>query len=175
MNFWPRLKKYGTVLAVLVLLGLAASWVADRRFRGGDSIPSGSLPEFEVAGPDGKPIRSSDLKGKVSVVDFWATWCGPCVEEVPHFNVLHERYAGKGLAILGISMDDGGAQKVRAFVRRYGVAYPVAMANDQAVKGFGGIFGLPTTFIIDREGRIVEKIIGYRDLDYFDSRIRKLL
>ena len=99
---------------------------------------------------------------KPVLVDFWATWCGPCREEIPHLNKLYENYRGKGLVVVGISMDAEGPEVVKQFAKELRMEYPVVMGDENVQQDFGGIVGLPTTFIIDRKGNIVKKYTGYQ-------------
>lgn len=117
----------------------------------------------------------SGLKGKVVLLDFWATWCPPCRAEIPHFKELYADYRGQGFEAVGLALDEGGADVVRPFVKENGVSYPIAMGTPKVAEAYGGIRGIPTTFLIDRQGRIAEKYVGYRDKAVFERDIRRLL
>jgi cytochrome c biogenesis protein CcmG/thiol:disulfide interchange protein DsbE len=132
-------------------------------------------PDFTLNDLDGKPFRMSDTKGNVVILDFWATWCPPCRMEIPHFEALYRQYRANGLEIVGVALDRGGAKVVKPFVKDAGVTYPVVIGDQATANAYGGIRGIPTTFIIDRQGRIVEKAVGYRDKAFFESRIKELL
>ena len=134
-----------------------------------------AAPDFTVKGLDGAEIRLSALKGKVAVLDFWATWCPPCKEEIPHFIELQRDYGDKGLQVVGLSVDQGGEGVVRAFAQGHGVNYAMAMAGPDLVQLYGGIRGIPTTFLIDKEGRIAKKLVGYQAKEVFESQIQALL
>ena len=134
-----------------------------------------AAPDFTVTALDGKEIRLSALKGKVVMLDFWATWCPPCKAEIPHFIELQNAYGPKGLEIIGLSVDQEGPEVVRAFVREHGVNYAMAMAGQDLVQRYGGIRGIPTTFLVDKEGRVAKKLVGYQDKQVFESQIRVLL
>ena len=131
--------------------------------------------EFELADISGKKVRLSDFKGKVVVLDFWATWCGPCRVEIPDFVKLQSKYKDKGLEIVGLSLDADGASAVGPFLKEHQVNYTMLLANDDTAKSFGGILGIPTTFIIDRQGRIVQKYIGVMPAKTFEEAIQPLL
>lgn len=133
-----------------------------------------AAPDFEVSALDGKVIKLSALKGKVVVIDFWATWCGPCVYEIPGFINLYNKYNKKGLEIIGFSVDRD-RQAVFDFVKNKGVNYPIAFADDELQEKFGGIQGLPTTFFVDKAGRIAGRVVGARDEAFFEKEIIKLL
>ena len=145
-----------TVLAVIVIL---AKYTSTSNSSVENVRPA---PQFSLANLDGKNVSLKDFADKVMVVDFWATWCGPCREEIPHLNKLYENYRGKGLVVVGISMDAEGPEVVKQFAKELRMEYPVVMGNENVQQDFGGIVGLPTTFIIDRKGNIVKKYTGYQ-------------
>jgi thiol-disulfide isomerase/thioredoxin len=117
------------------------------------------VPPFSVTDLNGRAISSADLRGKVVIVNFWATWCPPCREEIPDLIALQTKYRDQ-LVVLGISEDEGPIEDVRAFVAQHKVNYPVAMTTPALRKIFRGVVALPTTFIIDREGKIAQKHVG---------------
>jgi len=117
-------------------------------------------PDFELKDGDGKLVHLSDYKGKVVVLDFWATWCGPCRIEIPWFTELERNHKDKGFEVLGVSMDDEGWDVVKPFLAETGVNYRVVMGNDATAQAYGGVDALPTTFLIDREGKIAAVHLG---------------
>jgi thiol-disulfide isomerase/thioredoxin len=123
---------------------------------------------------DGKVVRLSDYKGKVVLLDFWATWCVPCREEIPHFVELQNMYRERGLQIIGVSMDDS-VDPVLAFAQQFHMNYPVVMGNAKLGEEYGGVLGLPIAFLLDRDGRIVKKHIGATAIDVLDREIGPLL
>ena len=131
-------------------------------------------PEFSLTDLDGKPLALAQLRGKVVLLDFWATWCTPCRQETPQFVALQQKYGARGLQIAGISMDDGPAP-VRAFYREFKMNYPVAMGTTQVADAYGGVLGLPIAFVIDRQGRIVEKYEGPADMAKLERQLDSLL
>jgi cytochrome c biogenesis protein CcmG/thiol:disulfide interchange protein DsbE len=144
----------------------------------GDVPPSPGdrpAPSFTLQDLNGKQVSLSDFKGKVVILDFWATWCGPCVMEVPHFVALYEQYKDKGFAMVGISVDRGGISAVKSFVEKYRVNYPVLMTDGQVEKAYGDITSIPTTFVIDSAGSIRRTYVGYRDKAVFEADIKTLL
>jgi cytochrome c biogenesis protein CcmG, thiol:disulfide interchange protein DsbE len=131
-------------------------------------------PAFTLTDIFGHPLSLDQYRGKVVLLDFWATWCGPCQMEIPGLVRLENRYRGQGLQVLGVVMRDQ-AQNVPGFYKQFGMDYPVAMGSEKLADLYGGIFGLPTTFLIGRDGRIYSKVIGGVGEDYFEPGIRTLL
>jgi thiol-disulfide isomerase/thioredoxin len=134
-----------------------------------------SAPVWELTDLDGKTVHSTEFKGKVVVLDFWATWCPPCRAEIPGFIKLQSKYAAQGLTVIGVAVDQAGLKTVKAFAEKNGINYPILLANDKLVDAFGGIDGLPTTFIIDRNGLIVKQHLGYTAPAEFEKEAAPLL
>jgi cytochrome c biogenesis protein CcmG/thiol:disulfide interchange protein DsbE len=130
-------------------------------------------PEFKLAGLDGKPVSVADFKGKVILVNFWATWCGPCRAEIPDLVELQNKYKDR-LQIIGLVVDDDSGA-IKDFVKEFGINYPVAIATTELRMQYGGIPALPTSFVLDTEGRIVQKHEGLRDPVLYEVEIRSLL
>jgi peroxiredoxin len=128
-------------------------------------------PSWSLKGMDGKLVKSEDFKGKVLVVDFWATWCGPCVKEIPGFIELEKKYGKQGFAVVGISMDDS-SDPVKKFIKRKKVNYKIVMGDSKVTRDFGGISAIPRTFVIDRKGNIVHDHIGYGSMESFEKVIK---
>jgi len=135
----------------------------------------GKAPAWKLKDLQGKEVSSADFKGKVVVVDFWATWCPPCRAEIPGYIALQKKYADKGLVIVGISVDEDGAKVVAPFAKAKGMNYPVLLFNDDVVTAFGGIEGIPTTFLIDQAGNIRDKKVGMVEEADYEKRIVQLL
>ena len=131
-------------------------------------------PDFELKDIDGKPVRLSSLRGKAVLLNFWATWCGPCKIEMPWIIELQKQYADQGLVVLGVAMDDD-AKDVPAFVKQMGVNYPVLLGNDKVADLYGGVSGLPTTFYIGRDGKIVERVFGLAGHKEIEADIKAAL
>jgi len=132
-----------------------------------DSIAS--APSFVLHDLDGKTVRYSELKGRPVVLDFWATWCQPCRASMPHLNSLQSRFGQRGLVVLGVSVDDGGPQRVRRFADHLGVRFRLAMADERVLDQYGPIRSIPTTFFIDRHGQVVRRVVGYIDSETMES------
>lgn len=134
---------------------------------------TGVAPAFTLTDLDGKPVSLADFRGKVVVLNFWATWCPPCKREIPDFIELQTAYGLRGVQIVGIALDE--PEKVREFALENGMNYPVLLGSDDISMKYGGIEGIPTTFIIDKSGKIVNKFEGFRSRQLFESEIQKLL
>ena len=117
-------------------------------------------PDFTLTSVDGKTITLSQLRGKVVLLDFWATWCAPCRLAIPHLNDLYKAYRERGLEIIGLSLDKGSPERVRKFAHNMGIEYAIIMANDDLVTKYG-ISPIPTTYLIDRKGYISNKWVGF--------------
>ena len=151
------MKKTATALAItLALLGCTA------RQRGSNSEtkavqPKGPAPDFELENVAGGKTKAVDLKGKVSIIDFWATWCEPCIAEIPKFNQLHDQYPN--VQVIGITVmsphDD-----IKPKVQEVGMKYTVLVGNDDVADGFGGLIGFPTTFVVTKDWQIYKKYLG---------------
>ena len=131
-------------------------------------------PALKVSTLDGKPLTLADFKSKVILLNFWATWCGPCRAEVPDLVELQSKYKDQ-LQVIGLVVDDEDEDAVRKFAERYRINYPIAMAPDEVRAEYGGIPALPTSFVLDAEGRVVQKHEGLRDPVLYEVEIRSLL
>jgi peroxiredoxin len=132
-------------------------------------------PDFALKDADGKVVHLSDYKGKVVLLDFWATWCGPCKIEIPWFMELQRANKDKGFEVLGVAMDDEGWETVKPFLADLGVNYRVVMGNDQTAQMYGGVDALPTTFLIDRSGKIAAVHVGLASKKDFVDGVQELL
>jgi len=117
-------------------------------------------PDFTLRTLDGKEITLSQLKGKVVLLDFWATWCGPCKKSIPHLIQLYKDYQKSGFELVGMNIDKGDTEAVRRFVASMDIPYPVVTAPEDVVRSYR-VTGIPATFLIDKEGRIREKMAGF--------------
>ena len=142
---------------------------------GGKATEGQAAPDFMLEKIDGGNYTLSESKGKVIIIDFWATWCPPCVKGVPEFSELYNEYKDKGLEVVGLSVDRGGPGVVQKFVDKNNVPYPVMMANMGTIESYEVFSGIPTTFIVDREGKVVAKVVGYRPKSYFEDQVKSLL
>ena len=132
-------------------------------------------PHFAVQDLRGNTLRLEDLKGKVVLLNFFATWCGPCRGEIGDLVQLYEKFRDKGLEVVGVSLDMEGATVLAPFVKHYKITYPVVIGTRKMVVDYGGISGIPTSFIIDRDGMIAEHFIGLRPGQVLEASVVKLL
>jgi thiol-disulfide isomerase/thioredoxin len=123
----------------------------------------------------GQTVELKKLQGKAVVVNFWATWCGPCRAEIPGMAEIYGKYKNKGVEIVGVSLDDRGWSVVNPFVQKLGIPYPVVLGNDEVVQAYGGIDAIPTTFFVDKKGTVVKKHVGYMSKDDFEKILRSVL
>ena len=131
-------------------------------------------PDFTLTDTHGSKLRLSDYKGKVVLLDFWATWCGPCRVEIPWFVEMQQKYSDRGFVVIGIATRDN-ADAVEKFYQQFHLNYPVAMGNDALSEQYGGLIGLPTSFVIGRDGRIYSEHTGTTGKDVFEGEIEQLL
>lgn len=127
----------------------------------GVSLDPEAAPAYTLVTLDGDTVRSADLAGRVVVVNFWATWCGPCRLEMPSLQKLHAKRSTDDVVVLGLAADVGNEATLRSFLEERGITYPVGRATAEQRRAFGGIPGIPTTFIVDRRGTIRHKVVGY--------------
>jgi thiol-disulfide isomerase/thioredoxin len=171
------------VIAVLAVIMVAAHYAdkATRLHGGGASISradstKGGIPEPDVTlkDLDGKDVSLAQFKGKVLLVDFWATWCDPCRVEIPWLIEMQQKYSAKGFTVLGVALDEEGRKVVAPFVEKEQfdinggkslMNYPIVLGNDEVTEKFGGLVGYPTGFLISRDGKIVKKFLGLTSYD----------
>ncbi len=174
----PARRLLFTVLVIAVAIGLYFGFRTKRRTGSmGMSIESTKVtpaPAFTLTDINGHPLQLADYKGKVVLLDFWATWCAPCRSEIPKFVSWQKQYGSQGLQVIGISMDDD-AKPVRAFMQQFGIDYPVAVGDAKLADQYGGVLGLPVTFVIGRDGQIYHKHVGLTDLALLEGEIKQLL
>ncbi|HZP60950.1 MAG TPA: TlpA disulfide reductase family protein [Opitutaceae bacterium] len=137
--------------------------------------PAQPAPGWTLKDVNGQPVSLSQFKGKVVVLDFWATWCPPCRSEIPGYVKLQEKYKGKGLVIIGVSVDQDGPAVVKKFVADFHMNYPVVMADDSVVQAYGNPDAIPTTFIIDRAGKIRDKKVGAMETADYEKILQQYL
>src|SRR5215467_8555333 len=135
-----------------------------------------SLPDFSVKDLQGRSVSSADLRGRVVLIDFWATWCQPCKKEMPRYQKLADEYGSRGLVVIGFKFDNMPDMEDPAqFAKKIGVHYPLAVATDDVKQKFGGIEGLPTTMLYDRNSVLRMKVVGFEHTDNIESVLKPLL
>ncbi len=132
-------------------------------------------PDFSLQSIDGKTTRLSDFRGKAVLLNFWATWCGPCKIEMPWFVDLQNQYGAQGLQIVGVAMDDASKEDIGKFAKDMGVNYPILIGKEAIGDEYGGVPALPESFLISRDGKIVDKIIGLRGKAEIEDAVKKAL
>jgi thiol-disulfide isomerase/thioredoxin len=160
------------VATAAVIAGLALAekhWLAGGKSGGGSSGPLSDAPTVAIKDLAGNDVTLEQFRGKVVLVNFWATWCQPCQIEMPWFIEFQEKYGAQGFTVLGVAMDDEGKSVVGPFIekedfdvdgRKMKVNYPILIGNDDIAAKFGGLLGLPTTLVISRDGKITKRFIG---------------
>ena len=173
----PRLS---AAFATAILLG----WIVQGCSSGPHTVKAASVkpaqerhdaPEFTLKDADGKVVHLADYRGKVVLLDFFATWCGPCKIEIPWFTEMERKNKDKGFAVLGVSMDDEGWEVVKPFLAELNVNYRVVIGNDATAQLYGGVDALPTTFLIDQAGKIAAVHVGLASKKDFEDGIQQLL
>jgi peroxiredoxin len=157
------------VSTLLVLLLWGCTSQADN-----NQLP-GRAPQFALKDLEGHTLRLEDLRGKVVLLNFFATWCAPCRREIPDLEQLYRRFSGQGLQIVGISLDMEGASVLKPFVQHYEITYPVAVGTREVVVAYGGISGIPNSFLIDRTGRVAKHFVGFHPVQELEHSVQDLL
>lgn len=151
------------------------SKISEKREKVKEEPSREKAPDFILEGISGEKVRLSNYRGKVIILDFWDTWCNPCRVEIPSFVKLQEEWGNKGLQIIGIAFAKQGINAVKTFAQKYKINYPIGICDEQTFNSYGPIKGIPTTFVIDKEGRIYKKYIGYRHEEIFIEDIKNLI
>lgn len=167
------------VACVAALVALSWGCIATTSQAGAPTVKAGKdrrqAPDFDLKDADGKPVKLSDYKGKVVLLNFWATWCGPCKIEIPWFADFETRYRDKGFAVLGISMDDDGWESVKPYASKSKINYRLMIGTEQTAELFGGVESLPTSFMIDKAGKIAKVHVGLVSKSDYEGEILQLL
>lgn len=154
-----------------LLLGLSILFIP-----AGPVLALDELPRFSLSSAvDGKQVSSEDFKGKTLLIIFFTTWCPPCRQEIPTLIELQKEYAASGFTVVGLSMDEQGPNPVIRLMEKEGINYPVLMADPGVARDFGGVFSVPTSFLVNREGRIVRRYPGYVPRSMLEKDLKEIL
>ncbi|HEX5034894.1 MAG TPA: TlpA disulfide reductase family protein [bacterium] len=153
------------VFLFAILLAVAGAGLYLTLFHRPETGPKigASAPDFTLPGRDSKPASLASFRGRTVLLNFWATWCGPCQQEMPSLEALYQRYKDRGFVILGVSLDEEGWPVVEDFLQRVPVSFPLLLDSAQAVSDAYQIYRIPETYLIDAEGKIVDKFVGPQD------------
>ena len=167
-------------LLTLCLIGLAGCSRPASPVQAKAQVAAGEigsrLPQFSATDLNGRNISSADLRGKVVLIDIWATWCGPCKKEMPGYQRLADEYGARGFAVVGLKANMmADTEDPLSFAKRMGVHYPLVIATDDLLQKLGGLEGLPTTLLYDRQGILRKKVIGFEYTEVFESELKPLL
>ncbi len=168
------------VVIVVAVMLVSAPYLANRaglvKSRPAQSdIKGKDAPEFSLESLQGNTIRLSDYHGKAVLLNFWATWCQPCKIEMPWFEDLQRQYGPQGLQVVGIAMDDASKEDIAKFVKQMGVDYPILLGKESVGDAYGGVQFLPSTFFIDRSGKITDHIFGLKSRSEIEDEIKQAL
>ena len=175
------MKRNFAALFFVAVLVAAMLYVASHGIKGANNnsesldVAGKPAPDFTLESLDGKNIQLSGYKGQAVLLNFWATWCGPCKIEMPWFVDLQKEYGPQGLQIVGVAMDDASKDDIAKFVKEMGVNYPILIGKEAVGNDYGGVNVLPTTFFIDRDGKIVAREFGLQSRSLFVDNIKKSL
>ena len=180
----PHARRNAAVIIVVVVavaaMLIGGQYLAHRGERSGTITaggpkPGAAAPDFTLQSLDGKTVRLTDFRGKAVLLNFWATWCEPCKLEMPWFVELQKQYGPQGLEVLGVAMDDSGKEAVAKFAKDMGVNYPVLLGKESVGDEYGGLEYLPTSFYIDRDGKVVARVFGLRSRSDIEDWIKEAL
>jgi len=161
-------------LSLFLCLTLLVSGCKPRQSATPSATNHPAAPLFSLTDINGQKLDLVSYRGKVVLLDFWATWCAPCRTEIPHFIAMQNRYGSQGLQIIGISLDDSD-NPVKKFYAEQRMNYPVAVGDDKLADSYGGVLGLPVAFIIDRDGRILHQHTGETAAEVFENELSEAL
>jgi cytochrome c biogenesis protein CcmG/thiol:disulfide interchange protein DsbE len=161
--------------APLALAAMLASCAREEKVETAPSEPRKAAPDFALKDINGSTVKLSDYKGKVVLLNFWATWCAPCKVEIPWFIGFETQYKDRNFAVLGVSLDDDGWDSLKPYLNQHKMNYKVLLGNDDVSKSYGDVDSLPTTFIIDRRGNIASTHMGLVSKNIYEDEIKKLL
>jgi peroxiredoxin len=166
------------VVAIVTALMLYIGFHAARRSGSASAqlnFKGQPAPAFELKSLDGHTVRLADFRGKAVLLNFWATWCQPCKIEMPWFVELQNKYGAAGLQVVGIAMDDASEQDIAKFAKDMGVNYPVLIGKESVGDAYGGVQFLPTTFFLDRDGKVIDRVFGLKSRSDIEDDVKEAL
>ena len=184
MNLKRKIVVFALMLVVVAGLLLLAEYRLAYRLPHGHTGPAATVsvaapghgaPDFVLTDLQGHTLKLSDLRGKAVVLNFWATWCPPCKQEIPWFVDLQKRYGSQGLQIVGVAMDDDDPKEVVKFAAQNSINYPILIGEEKVAAQYGGIDYLPTTFYIDRNGIVLDRVFGQAGRDEIEQNIQRAI
>jgi thiol-disulfide isomerase/thioredoxin len=163
------------IVAVMLFAGLRMARNNRAGNTGKGQLIGSVAPDFDLQTLDGKDVKLSDLRGKAVLLNFWATYCGPCKVEMPWFVELQKEYGPQGFQIIGVAMDDTSTEDIAKFAKDMGVNYPILLGKESVGESYGGVSVLPTTFFVDRDGKLIAREFGLQSRSVFVDHIKKAL
>jgi peroxiredoxin len=164
----------GALVAVMLLASLRFAHNVTRG-HGNEHLVGAIAPDFELNAVDGSKLKLSSLRGKAVLLNFWATYCEPCKVEMPWFVELQRQYGPQGFQVVGVTMDDANTTDILSFARKMGVNYPILLGQEAVGQSYGGVPVLPTTFFIDRNGKVLAREFGLQSRSVFADHIKQAL
>jgi len=163
------------LVAAMLFAGIRASRHNRAGVSGNGQLIGNLAPDFTLPALDGEKLKLSNLRGKAVLLNFWATYCGPCKIEMPWFVELQKEYGPQGFQIVGVAMDDASTEDIAKFTREMGVNYPILIGEESVGQNYGGVGVLPTTFFLDRDGKLIAREFGLQSRSVFVDHIKKAL
>jgi len=162
-------------VAIAAMLVIGLRMARRPKMAGMPQLKSDVAPDFSLQSLDGKTVHLSDFRGKAVLLNFWATWCGPCKIEMPWFVELQKEYAPEGFQIVGVAMDDASPKEIADFAKEMGVNYPVLIGKESVGDAYGGVQFLPESFYIDRNGKVIDKAFGLKGRGEIEDNVKKII
>jgi len=161
------------VISIMLVFGISKSRHSSGA-KGAGKLQGQPAPDFSLASLDGKTLKLSDYRGKAVLLNFWATWCVPCIREIPNFNRFSAEWASKGIEVVGVALDEEGATTVKPFLRKHPIKYRVALGSEVVSEKFQAT-PLPTTIVFDRHGKTIQRFQGFAHPEAIEAAVRQAL
>ncbi len=165
----------GALVAVMLFAGIRTARNSRANGPANGQLMGATAPDFDLEALDGKSLKLSSLRGKAVLLNFWATYCGPCKVEMPWFVELQKEYGPQGFQIVGVAMDDASTEDIAKFAKEMGVNYPILLGKEAVGLSYGGVNVLPTTFFLDRNGKVIAREFGLQSRSVFVDHIKEAL